>query len=245
MGPAFTDNPSIQMRQRNTGKKVIVVRRRTKEEVWDDVAKINFENAAFNPNKWVLKAVDLLKTAKTLEPDLIKLWRRVDSTIDSDSFSAPDNYSHEPYFMLMSFSIENLLKAKIIENNGLKYKMGFRGSFDSGSALKKKKDQLFPKELKSHELYGLAGKAGLQMDFDDEALLRRLSLHATWAGRYPVPLKYQELSMVVVFESGEKHSLNFLGSGDIETVTRFVNGLPARLGLYIPHVWPINSPDNS
>jgi hypothetical protein len=79
----------------------------------------------------------------------------------------PPNYL--PAQLLYAFALENVFKGMMVAN-------------DPALA----NDTKLNSELKSHELDGLAAKAGFALSSEEQLLLRTLSEIAIWAGRYPV-----------------------------------------------------------
>jgi len=206
---------------------------------WDKVHQSNFENAAFNPTKWIWKAIDLLVTAKKLEPEIIDTWDKIEKCLDDPAIPTPANYLQESYFMLTSFAVENLLKAKLVQDEQTHYREKFREIMASDLPLQKKLLAVFPKKLKTHDLYKLSKQLKLKLNEGEEDLLRRLSHHATWAGRYPAALNHKDFPGLVRFSNGKIFTLTWFGSNDVETINKFVASLPERLGLHISHKWPI------
>lgn len=206
---------------------------------WDKVHQSNFENAAFNPVKWTGKAVDLLVTAKKLEPEIIDTWAKIKECLDDPTIPTPANYLQEPYFMLISFAVENILKAKLIQSKQEEYKTNFREIMSSKLPLNKKLRSVFPDNLRTHDLYDLAMQAKLELKESEEDLLRRLSHNATWAGRYPTALNHRDFPGLTRFSNGKIFTLAWFGSDDVALINTFVNSLPERLGLHISHKWPI------
>lgn len=76
--------------------------------------------------------------------------------------------------ILMGLSLENLLKG-ILLNSG-KYPIS---------------QGIFPREIKSHNLYELCEKAGITIksSYEEKIFLQRLSEQVDWAGKYPIPNK--------------------------------------------------------
>lgn len=190
---------------------------------WDAVSKSNFEAAAFSSYQWMAKARSLFEAAKRLEADIDRVWQsdalriaKLVTPLEPDHFQAA-------YFMLIAFSVENLLKAAAINQNSSSYKEAFR------------EKQKFPKELKSHELLDLAKLVGLQLEDGDEDLLRRLTRSAIWFGRYPAPLDYSEISGRAQFNDGKEYSLSWFGRNDVPKLNAFVDGLSSRLGLSVEY----------
>ncbi len=198
---------------------------------WNSVHRTNFESAAFSPNKWIQNAAGLFESAKLLEPKIQEVWEYWRARSQGQSTTHVADHFLGTYFMLMSFCVENLLKAACVQNNGLTYKRDFRSCLSAD----KKSSQCFPSELKTHDLFKLSLVAGLALQDGEEDLLRRLSRCAEWAGRYPSPLRYEEMSGAEKFSDGEEYSLSWFGGGDVARLNDFIRSLPPRLGLHTRH----------
>lgn len=194
---------------------------------WDSVYRSNFESAAFGPNKWVQHAVDLFESAKLFEPKIQEVWEYWRAKSQGQSTTHVADHFHGTYFMLMSFCVENLLKAALIQAKVSSYKRDFRSCLHAD----KKSSRCFPSELKTHDLFKLSEAAGLTLQDGEEDLLRRLSRCAEWAGRYPSPLRYEEMSGTEEFSDGEAYSLSWFCGGDVARLNDFIRSLPPRLGL--------------
>ncbi len=200
-----------------------------------------FESAAFTASNWVQKGVELFESAKMFEPKILQLWEywRVKSR-GEQADHVPD-YFHGTYFMLMSFSIENFLKAALIQrgesgqSGDIDDRIGYKRIFRSCVAEGKKSKKCFPDDLKTHDLWDLAEKAKLELREGEEDLLRRLSRCAEWAGRYPSPLRYEEMSGTEKFANGEIYSLDWFGKNDVAKLNEFIPSLPKRLRLHTMH----------
>ncbi len=186
---------------------------------WDSVYKSNFESAAFWDVHWIAKARDLFESARKLEPAMEAVWNSYRARASNLSGRLEPDHYNGPYFMLISYAVENLLKAAAVSRNSFKYKENFRSTGK------------FPSELKKHDLVELAGSLGLIVSQEEEDLLRRLTRSATWFGRYPSPLKYAEMSGIERFNDGKEYQVSWFGREDVSKVRAFINGLPARLGL--------------
>lgn len=186
---------------------------------WDTVYKSNFESAAFWDVHWITKARDLYESARKLEPAMEAVWDSYRARAKNLSEPLkPDHYCG-PYFMLVSYAVENLFKAAAVSRNSMKYKENFRLTGK------------FPDELKKHDLAKLAKSIALAVTQEEEDLLRRLTRSATWFGRYPSPLKYAEISGVEKFNDGREYGVSWFGREDVNKLRNFINGLPARLAL--------------
>jgi hypothetical protein len=191
----------------------------TTEVDWDAVSRSNFEAAAFSALQWMAKARSLFEAAKKLEADINVVWKS--NELRSAKLVTPlepDHYQ-AAYFMLIAFTVENLLKAAAISTRSLQYKKEFREKLR------------FPKELRSHDLIRLAERVGLTLEKGEEDLLRRLTRSAVWFGRYPVPLEYPDIDGRTQFRDGKEYSLSWFGRTDVPRLNTLVEGLPRRLGL--------------
>ena len=115
------------------------------------------------------------------------------------------------YFLLMGFSIENLLKCLLII---------------------KRKDEIkpwnrkFPKFLKNHNLKDLATECGLMINNSENELLEKLSNYIKWMGRYPTPL-IEENTYPIKGNNGTWISKGegYAGTKPQEEVIKFYNRL--------------------
>ena len=186
---------------------------------WNLVHRRNYEMVAFSASHWLAKAQDLFESAKRLEPDVVRVWESYQNKAkNGDAVLVPDHFQG-PYFMLLAFSTENLLKAAAVSHNRLQYKAEF------------KRSEKFPGKLKEHDLVKLAKLVGLSYTTGEEDLLRRLTRSAIWFGRYPAPLKYEAMSGKEVFSDGNEYAVSWFGGNDVERLNTFISGLPVRLGF--------------
>jgi hypothetical protein len=134
---------------------------------------------------WRNQAVELISAANILEPVLRERFKSRSSEFDKSPNQVPTapfpDGMLSVYRMLMAYALENLLKAKWV-------KLNIRGKRGQILAVEE-----LPKELHQHDLVKLAKNIRLNLTGEDEELLHRLTLDSTWAGRYPVPTKFQDL----------------------------------------------------
>jgi hypothetical protein len=127
---------------------------------------------------WLDSAQSLFKTAELIEPHIHSLWDSInnDLTNKNEKWGAKlievANFQ-SVYMMLIAYCIENLLKGYIIECDRERI---HRETLQTGK---------LPKGVKSHNLPALAKKCNLKLTELENNLLRRLSEHAIWFGRYP------------------------------------------------------------
>jgi hypothetical protein len=186
---------------------------------WDYVHRCNFEMAAFWDINWIANARNLFESAKRLEPEVVRIWDAYREKIKNAAAPLPIDCFQGPYFMLLAFATENLLKAAAVSHKRSQYKNEFRHS------------KKFPKELMKHDLIKLAQLVGLPYSDKEEDLLRRLTRSAIWFGRYPAPLDYADMSGQKTFDDGNEYTVSWFGEGDVERLNTFILGLPGRLKL--------------
>lgn len=190
---------------------------------WDSVYRSNFESAAFSEVLWIEKALDLYESARKLESAMETVWDSYRARAKNLSKPLEPDHYNGPYFMLVSYAVENLLKAAAVSRNTQTYREYFR---TTGK---------FPEELKNHDLMKLGELLGLAVTQEEEGLLRRLTRGAMWFGRYPVPIKYAEMSGVAQFNDGKEYRVSWLGREDASKLRAFMDGLPDRLGLPVKY----------
>jgi hypothetical protein len=204
---------------------------------WSVVHRSNFASAAFSSAKWIQKGIDLFESAKLLEPRIQELWGYWRSKSEGRPAAHVPNHFLGTYFMLMSFCVENFLKAALVQAESSRYKREFKLCVERGMKSKK----CFPSELKTHDLFDLSIKAKLDLQEGEEDLLRRLSRCAEWAGRYPSPLRYEDMFGTETFSDGADYSLSWFGERDVEKLNSFIPSLPQRLDLHTSH-WEQKAP---
>ena len=87
---------------------------------WDDVHCRNFEMAAFWDVNWIATARNLFESAKRLEPEVIRIWEIYREKMKNPTIPLPCDFQG-PYFMLLAFATENLLKAAAISRKRFRY----------------------------------------------------------------------------------------------------------------------------
>jgi hypothetical protein len=165
---------------------------------WKGVFKRIYKSKALRAKLWKEKASDLILVASFLEPEIDRVWEIMKKASQGQNVALGNSRIIGIYLMLVSFAVENMLKARLIEMNLHEY----RKAVETNGNL--------PSELRSHDLYNLSIQAGLQITDAEEDLLRRLSRSAIWAGRYPVPLRHVDLE-------GQKYS-----DGDVKNDSRYL-----------------------
>ncbi len=125
---------------------------------------------------WIEKAENLLEVASFIEPRIEEMW----SEVQKGGF-VKEHYI-TTYFMLVSYALENLLKALYINLNK-----------DSVKKELEEKKQL-PKAIAGHDLYRLAKELGVvNLEWGEESLLQKMTRSAVCFGRYPAPIMPSQL----------------------------------------------------
>lgn len=166
----------------------------------------NFRAAVLDPEAWKSSARALIQAAEVLEPKIDEFWQGVRTGRSWNDGGVA------VYFMLCSFALENLLKARIVE----------RRRSDLARALVPR--SILPKVLKEHDLYKLTREAGLDaLAAEEESLLHRLTRSAVWYGRYPVPVTAPGLSSLRKSEHKDfEISLTQYSSADRDDIKRLL-----------------------
>lgn len=180
-----------------------------------------FVKKALDWKLWVEKAEELIEVAGLIKPHIDqKAWNeKRERTLLKEHYFAV-------YFMLMSYALENLLKAlKIKDNSQVEGKL--------------KQTPKLPKELVTHDIYSLAKDSGVlsEDDYPDltEALLKQMSIYATWFGRYPTPTKANDMKSFIKLENANYRGiLRSYHSTDVGEIDRIIRSVYAKLGKEAP-----------
>lgn len=147
------------------------------DEGWESDPQL-FAQVAVTWNQWIGQAGEHLYAAQILLPHIhqreAEIQRLMESKIRGTARLTPSLTGI--YFLHCAFSVENALKCVIAS----------RSASDIEAEMRRTKR--IPKVLLGHDLVELAGKAGRQIETDEEYTLAFLSRYGTWAGRYPLPV---------------------------------------------------------
>ena len=171
---------------------------------------IQYLEQALDWQLWVKSADDLLAASEKLEPSIKRYWSAARENLKEGRYSEPKKepvrYLQAIYSMLVAYAIENLYKASLILQNKKQYEQYIL------------QERRLPGELKTprHNLLDLVHKLNLNIDADETNLLLRLSRNSHWQGRYPVPVKAEDLNSVIKDDNGNVHFVAFLAPDDIQ-----------------------------
>lgn len=190
-------------------------------------------DSLLNLNAWIDKAYKLLEASKILEPQLRDYWNIAITNFKEGRYSEGGEPPHSlpsdlhgPYFILISYALENLFKALIIQD---------RKNEICGGLLKNGK---LPPIINEHDLLKLAKNAHLNMNITEEDLLIRLYRQSKWKGRYPVPVSLSGMRNIQEYSDGKHYFTDYLRPDDISRLDALVQRV-------IGHVKSVLNPPNS
>lgn len=167
---------------------------------------------------WVEKADQLIKVADLIKPHINKnAWNTMQGKVRLEYYPI--------YFMLISYALENLLKALKIKNN---------------SQLERKIKQTgkIPDNLLTHDIYTLAKESGIVSEGDyvalTEALLKRMSLSTKWFSRYPTPVKATDMNYFELENADFRGMLRSYSSEDVSEIDKIIASVYTKLGKQVP-----------
>ena len=177
-----------------------------------------------NPWFWIDKADKLLEASKVLEPRLRDFWNVVLTNAKEGRYNKggkppnpPPPDLHGPYFILISYALENLFKALIIRDRSDE----IRSQFAQTGRL--------PSLIKGHDLVRLAKEASIKMDIKEEDILRRLSRFSKWKSRYPVPVELSDLQNFLKYSDGKAYFTDYSKPDDLEQLDAILKRVKDRL----------------
>ena len=170
-----------------------------------------------DPQFWVEKADKLLEAARVLEPKLREFWNVVLTNAKEGRYNkggAPPNPPpsdlHGPYFILVSYALENLFKALIIRDRSDE----IRSQFIQTGGL--------PSLIKKHDLIRLSKEANIKMDIKEEDILIRLSRQSKWKSRYPVPVELSDLQNILKYSDGKAYFTDYFKPDDLDQLNAII-----------------------
>jgi len=166
---------------------------------------------------WVDKADKLLEASKVLEPQLRDYWNVVLTNAKEGRYNEggeppnpPPSDLHGPYFILVSYALENLFKAIVIQDRNDE----IRRQFAQTGRL--------PNLIKKHELVRLAKEANIKIDIKEEHVLNRLSRQSKWKSRYPVPVELSDMQNILKYSNGKEYFTDYFKPDDIDELNTIV-----------------------
>ena len=164
-----------------------------------------------NPQLWLEQGDKLLEASKVLEPRLRDFWNVVLNNAKEGRYdkgdeppNIPPSDLHGPYFILVSYALENYLKALIIIDRSDE----IRNEFIQKGKL--------PRLINGHNLIKLSREANIQMSIHEEGILIRLCRMSKWKGRYPVPVELSDMQNIVKYSNGRGYFTDYFKPDDID-----------------------------
>lgn len=178
---------------------------------------VQYLDGLLNPRSWVDKADEMIEASKVLELQLRKYWNVVQADAEEGRYNKggepphiPPPNLHGPYFILVSYSLENLFKAIIIR----KRREEISNQFLQTGRL--------PRLINAHNLVKLSKEAKVDVDIGEEDILTRLSRQAGWKSRYPVPVELNGIQNIIQYSDGKLHFTDYYAPGDIDRLNVLV-----------------------
>jgi hypothetical protein len=148
------------------------------DQGWESDPQL-FAQVAVTWKQWIGQAGEHLYAAQVLLPHVqqrdAEIQRLMDSKYRGTVTMSPSLTG--VYFLHCAFCIENAFKCVITAKRSVEIESEIRTT------------NKIPKLLLSHDLVGLAAKAGFDIGTDEEYTLAFLSRYGIWAGRYPLPVR--------------------------------------------------------
>lgn len=187
---------------------------------WDAVERSNYEQRVLTPQNWVRLADNLLKSARLLKPHAQRAWKSMERHIRDRNHSPSLDHYTATYLMLISYALENLLKAALVaqERTALMSDPRFC------------RDGQLPKELRGHSLVHFVSRLKIQLDPASYEALLRLERSAVWAGRYPVALAYREHANSKK-DRGTTYNVGYIAAADLTSLPTLVSHIRSQLKL--------------
>ncbi len=187
---------------------------------------IQYIENLLNWGLWVDKANKLLEASKILESQIQDYWNVVKNNFKQGRYNKggepphiPPSDLHDPYFILISYALENLLKALIIRDRSDE----IRSQFAQTGRL--------PSLIKEHDLVRLSKKSNIKLDITEEDILMRLSRQSKWKSRYPVPVELSDMMNILKYSDGKAYFADYYKPDDLGLLDAIVKRVKDHLGV--------------
>jgi hypothetical protein len=173
-----------------------------------------------NPQLWADMANEMIEALKVLEPKLREFWNIAKDNSLKEKYgqdqeghhNLPPNL-HGPYFVLVSYAVENMLKALIVKNRSEVINSQFS-----------QKGRL-PDVIRGHNLIDLSKRADIKLNIAEEDLLIRIYRQSKWKSRYPVPVDLIEIQNVARCSDGKARFMDYYRPEDIDDINNMLTKL--------------------
>ena len=146
---------------------------------------IQYTEALLDWRWWVDKADKLLRASNILALQIQDYWKVIINNTKEGRYNKgrvpphiPPSNLHDPYFILISYALENLLKTLIIRDRNDEIRSRFT---QTGG---------WPELIRDYDLVKLSQKANLEIDITKENILTRFSRFSKWKIDIQYRLKY-------------------------------------------------------
>ena len=181
-----------------------------------------------NPRFWVEKADEMLEASKVLEPQLRQYWSVVLTNAKEGKYDKGGEYPdtpppnlHGPYFILVSYAIENLFKALIVRERRDEISSQF---LQTGR---------LPRLINEHNLVKLSKETNMKVDIKEEDILTRLSRQSKWKSRYPVPVELHDIRNIIQYSDGKQYFTDYYAPGDLDRLNAIVQKVRSHVAGYM------------
>lgn len=185
-----------------------------------------FADAVVDSEQWFAAADDLLFSARCLEPEIDK-YCRVMQTRELKRKTRPllvFTYEPDPrgsYWMLVAYAIENLCKGLLVVRDKDSFRTAAE-SDDNGKALRK--------ALRGHKIVDLLQAVDFPFAHGDKDLAALLWRESVWAGRYPVPLRFDHDTLALLTTPDIEALFSWQSEGGFQVVKDFVSRVDSFVG---------------
>jgi hypothetical protein len=172
---------------------------------------VTYLDNLLNTRLWMGKADKLLEASEVMKPKLQKYWDIFRTNAREGRYNKGGlpprkmpSELHGPYFILVSYALENLFKALIIRDRSDEIRAQF---FQKGT---------LPSLIKGHDLVKLSKAADIKISITEEDVLTRLSRQSKWKSRYPVPVELSDMQNIIKYSNGKGYFADYFKPDDID-----------------------------
>ena len=170
----------------------------------------------------------MIEASKALEPQLRQYWNVVLTNAKEGKYDKgtehpgiPPPNLHGPYFILVSYALENLFKALII----LERRDEISSQFLQTGRL--------PRLINEHNLVKLSKEANMKADIKEEDILTRLSRQSKWKSRYPVPVELHDIRNIIQYSDGKPYFTDYYTPRDLDLLNAIAQKVRGHVAGYV------------